>query len=1037
MDDWSFNLSEDPLQNEGLSEGEPELTPGPYTIQENWVIPNWTKQSGFPTFTIISSTGANYQVTLKGDSSSSIAFNINLTNCPKNHGADLTLKIMNKHAAKNLKKKASHNFTEVSPSITLRFDLKTSNVNEENGWLQKDILIIKVKVEHTEEEKIFPPFNSTPSDSPLQHTRTPSPPSVLEIDLPRTRRKTIDSMFSVTATQYCGIMNQGATCYMNSILQAFYHLPAFRKIIYEIQESVQKPEDSIIWNLQRLFGKLQTSADPVSTSLLTKSFGWDKYAASRQQDIQEFMRVVIETIENKLKGTPQENDIAHLFRGNWKSFIRCINVDCEKSNIEPFYDLSLDVKGCKTLRESLLKFIEPEKLDHDNQYQTDEFGKQDVLKGIEFMEFPSVLFLHLKRIEYDFNLDRKVKINSRLEFPKTIDLSEFLGKDAVQTKSNVFTLYGIIVHAGEADEGHFYVFLRTNPNQQEQWFEFNDSSVYITNEECAIKANFGGTNDNKKGRFSAYILIYIRQEEIPDIFIQIPQSLIPRSTLERADSIDENRIVHLQVYSPQSFSMKDFSLHNPRQIDVDKHASSNFIYKMIGQSFQMRNYRIWLCSKTGRIFVPLECNHIKNEYVLPCQTFFVSPYNGNINEDIIFVMYFDHHIGFRYLTELYILPEWPVYKIFPTVNQILGIPDDTVLYAFRKVSTVELKELNDCMSFSQCGISGGSVIVVQVAIHVTMPKVKFQFTNEADESKTIKYIDVFPKIKSQIADEYFKMLNDTMEVTLWSPAENILKRLEFPVSIKYSQFCEFIASVEEIDFDIDKQVMYVYNGNSVSPLEVTEDSKLTNVFTNISKLSYQIVDLKQMSMQLRIVYTLSLDGKTAKNMGIKRLKKKATVQDLLDSFNIDAELRAMYFSKSKILRIHEPNELLIDLKNPFRIEIIPTDQQLLNDEEILIPIERVKRDSVDRQFRSIGFPFIIKANPNDYFLNIKTEIQEKMKDENINFEQLKFYLTNDKKEAELTDDIVLTEFGFNFPQIAMLYPPEQKPLPSEGVRIKS
>jgi ubiquitin carboxyl-terminal hydrolase 7 len=35
---------------------------------------------------------------------------------------------------------------------------------------------------------------------------------------------------SKKATGYVGLKNQGATCYMNSLLQTLYHIPFFRKV---------------------------------------------------------------------------------------------------------------------------------------------------------------------------------------------------------------------------------------------------------------------------------------------------------------------------------------------------------------------------------------------------------------------------------------------------------------------------------------------------------------------------------------------------------------------------------------------------------------------------------------------------------------------------------------------------------------------------------------------------------------------------------------------------------------------------------------
>lgn len=46
-------------------------------------------------------------------------------------------------------------------------------------------------------------------------------------------RKVIDywTYDSKKETGYVGLKNQGATCYMNSLLQTLYHIPYFRKVM--------------------------------------------------------------------------------------------------------------------------------------------------------------------------------------------------------------------------------------------------------------------------------------------------------------------------------------------------------------------------------------------------------------------------------------------------------------------------------------------------------------------------------------------------------------------------------------------------------------------------------------------------------------------------------------------------------------------------------------------------------------------------------------------------------------------------------------
>lgn len=51
---------------------------------------------------------------------------------------------------------------------------------------------------------------------------------------------------------FAGLGNQGATCYMNSLLQALYMLPEFRKMIYSWEHDPEKnaaKKDCILYQL--------------------------------------------------------------------------------------------------------------------------------------------------------------------------------------------------------------------------------------------------------------------------------------------------------------------------------------------------------------------------------------------------------------------------------------------------------------------------------------------------------------------------------------------------------------------------------------------------------------------------------------------------------------------------------------------------------------------------------------------------------------------------------------------------------------------
>ena len=93
------------------------------------------------------------------------------------------------------------------------------------------------------------------------------------------------------SAKYNGLSNQGATCYLNSLLQSLFMTPEFRNALYRydffsrILEISHKGRswnptfekdhtNSITYQLARLFLLLQSAKRSVSTKPLTKSFGW-------------------------------------------------------------------------------------------------------------------------------------------------------------------------------------------------------------------------------------------------------------------------------------------------------------------------------------------------------------------------------------------------------------------------------------------------------------------------------------------------------------------------------------------------------------------------------------------------------------------------------------------------------------------------------------------------------------------------------------------------------------------------------------------
>ncbi|KAG0040633.1 hypothetical protein BGZ82_000591 [Podila clonocystis] len=358
---------------------------------------------------------------------------------------------------------------------------------------------------------------------------------------------------SKSMTGFVGLKNQGATCYMNSLLQSLFFTNFFRKAVFEIPTDEDEPSKSVALALQRVFYQLATSTNSVGTTELTRSFGWNSLDSFMQHDVQEFNRVLQDNLEGKMKGTAAEGAIQKLFVGKMKSYIKCIDVDYESSRVENFYDIQLNVKGCKTLRDSFANYIDVETLDGENKYQAEGLGLQDARKGVIFESLPPVLHLQLKRFEYDIERDAMVKINDRHEFPLEIDLAEFVAEGEEKRKAGPhgfnYTLHGVLVHSGDLHGGHYFALLK--PERDGKWFRFDDDRVTQVTLKEVLDENYGGGDTspenlasmtmamrqlNRHKRFTnAYMLVYIRNSDMDEILRPLTTGDIPEHLLRRLD----------------------------------------------------------------------------------------------------------------------------------------------------------------------------------------------------------------------------------------------------------------------------------------------------------------------------------------------------------------------------------------------------------------------------------------------------------------------------------------------------------------------
>ena len=179
-----------------------------------------------------------------------------------------------------------------------------------------------------------------------------------------------------------GLENQGATCYMNSLIQTYYMLPEFRKAIFSINPQSVLYNDVSKWIhlndsemiktytkikeankkirarmipllLQQLFAELRfLDRSTVTTERLTTvGFQWsgkNKNHTSIQHDVQDLNINLLDWISRSLEGTDCADLTTRMFSGMQCDELKCNKCKNIRSRNERFCDLRVPIKGFRS-----------------------------------------------------------------------------------------------------------------------------------------------------------------------------------------------------------------------------------------------------------------------------------------------------------------------------------------------------------------------------------------------------------------------------------------------------------------------------------------------------------------------------------------------------------------------------------------------------------------------------------------------------------------------------------------------------------------
>nr|POF15052.1 isoform 2 of ubiquitin carboxyl-terminal hydrolase 22 [Quercus suber] len=368
------------------------------------------------------------------------------------------------------------------------------------------------------------------------------------------------------ATGLRGLYNMGQTCFMSVILQSLIHNPLIRS--FYLSEGHKSSEcdreactacalDDIFTDF---YGQEKHEGYGAVHMLQGCWKGGGGLAGYSQQDAHEYLGFILNNLHTAITSDDDAEEasskrdekdcncvIHQTFSGVLRSTVTCSACSNTTTALDPFMDLSLDIRspnvtvkkkklpltnGTTTVKETLPmdlsecldRFTAPETLSNESYVCDKCDGPREAKKRLRLERLAPVIPIHLKRFSHSKVLAQSNKVDTKIRFPLTLDLSPYLAHPSplpssasasppkstpaataaaeepqetslIRPSSPVYVLSSVIVHKGKIDNGHYISYSR----QGDDWYRMDDSMVVQVDEKEVLAAE-------------GYMLVYIARE---------------------------------------------------------------------------------------------------------------------------------------------------------------------------------------------------------------------------------------------------------------------------------------------------------------------------------------------------------------------------------------------------------------------------------------------------------------------------------------------------------------------------------------------
>ncbi|ALC43418.1 scny [Drosophila busckii] len=360
-----------------------------------------------------------------------------------------------------------------------------------------------------------------------------------------------------------GMINVGNTCYLNSTLQALFHIPALANWLVSETAHVENCNISescggtgcIICAMAKTLLSTQSNQSTVRPYLIYSKLRQicKHMIVGRQEDAHEFLRFLVEAMEKAylmrfrnykeldqlVKETTPLNQI---FGGYLRSEVRCLSCNHVSITFQHFQDLLLDIRKADTLDEAFDGYFSRERLE-DMGYKCEGCKKKvSATKQFSLERAPITLCIQLKRFSMMGN-----KLTKQISFKPRIDLSRFAARSSSSSSSMqplIYRLVSMVTHLGVSQHcGHYTAIGLTETGS---YYNFDDSYVRPSAIQSVCNTN-------------AYIMFY-------ELDVNSVSFNFSSSTVSTAPKMNGTRLGNGQQHSPTTMPSATVTAASPRFI---------------------------------------------------------------------------------------------------------------------------------------------------------------------------------------------------------------------------------------------------------------------------------------------------------------------------------------------------------------------------------------------------------------------------------------------------------------------------------------